>query len=198
MLGGNKAEQEEGINSVVKIWESVIPLKPINLVLHLPIIKSTIPTSKIELDDTQRSHWLARVEESLERILGHGIYPPLLCLENLSYPFHYLDELIEKHNLSVCLDVGHLLYYGFSLVDFLKKYYDRIQVVHLHDSVDNQDHKGLVHPLSQEHSYLLDYLEGHNYTGVLTLEVFSEADFFSSYTLVKNYLMRDRGNILCP
>ena len=188
MLGGNQAEREEGINSVVNIWQLVTPLQPINFVLHLPIIKSTIPTSKIELADTQREQWLARVEDSLGKILGHGIHPPLLCLENLSYPFDYLDKLIERYNFSVCLDVGHLLRYGFSLPDFLKKYYDKIRIAHLHNSIGEQDHKGLVHPLSQEHSYLLDYLQEHDYTGVLTLEVFNEADFFSSYTLVKKYL----------
>jgi adenosyl cobinamide kinase/adenosyl cobinamide phosphate guanylyltransferase/sugar phosphate isomerase/epimerase len=188
MLGGDRVEREEGINAVVKIWQLITPLEPINFVLHLPIIKSTIPTSKIELDNNQRYQWLSRVEESLASILTHGIHPSLLCLENLSYPFDYLDKLIEKYNLSICLDVGHLLRYGFSLGDFLKKYYDRIRIVHLHNSIGGQDHKGLIPPLGQEHRYLLDYLTGHDYTGVLTLEVFSEADFFSSYKLIRNYL----------
>jgi adenosyl cobinamide kinase/adenosyl cobinamide phosphate guanylyltransferase/sugar phosphate isomerase/epimerase len=188
MLGGDKTEREEGINSVIKICQIVAPLKPKNFVLHLPIIKSSIPTSKIELDNTQRNQWLDKVEDSLVKILEHDIHPPLLCLENLSYPFHYLDEIIERHNLSVCLDVGHLLRYGYSLSDFLKKYYARIQIVHLHNSEGAYDHKGLSDPLSPDHRYLLDYLEEHDYGGILTLEVFNETDFFNSYRLVKNYL----------
>jgi adenosyl cobinamide kinase/adenosyl cobinamide phosphate guanylyltransferase/sugar phosphate isomerase/epimerase len=188
MLGGNKVEQEEGLRSILKIWQLILPLNPINYILHLPIVKSMVPTNKIELDDPEREKWLVQIEDSLIRILSQGFTSTLLCLENLSYPFYYLDELIEKYDLSICLDVGHLLRYGYSLSDFLAKYYDKIRVVHLHNSMEEQDHKGLISPLSNEYKYLLSYLAEKDYSGVLTLEVFNEQDFFTSYSLVKDYL----------
>jgi len=188
MLGGNERERELAIDSVTKVWQLSLPLKPRSYILHLPIVKSAIPTERIELDRPSRETWLARIERSICSLLSRDIDPDLLCLENLSYPFHYLDGLLEKYGLSVCLDVGHLLRYRYSLPDFLSRYYERIQVIHLHNSTEEQDHKGLVPPLSEEQEYLLRYLEEKDYRGILTLEVFNEEDFLRSYELVKAFL----------
>jgi len=59
----------------------------------------------------------------------------LLCLENLeTVPFEeYVLPLVKEHDLSVCLDVGHLPFQGLRAEDLIGTCFDRIREVHLHD-----------------------------------------------------------------
>ena len=51
---------------------------------------------------------LTQADHSIKE-LKKLIYPLNLCVENLEAPsFDFVVPLIEKHNVSVCLDVGHL------------------------------------------------------------------------------------------
>ena len=47
-----------------------------------------------------------------------------------------IDELFAYSNIKVCPDVAHLLAGGYDPIEFIKKYYDRIALIHLKDLND--------------------------------------------------------------
>jgi sugar phosphate isomerase/epimerase len=107
-----------------------------------------------------------------------------LCVENLeNYPPEYLLPLLDRIPVSLCVDVGHLWLTGRNPLVFLDGHLDRTRVVHLH-GIGRRDHQSLCHQESGQVASVLDTLSAHCYDGVLTLEVFGHADFYSSRALI--------------
>ena len=46
-------------------------------------------------------------------------------------------------NLSICMDVGHLIINGCDILRIFEKYSSMISSIHLHGVENNQDHLGL-------------------------------------------------------
>ena len=80
---------------------------------------------------------LSHTAKSIEEILSKtGIPPRKLALENVEFPFRLTRGIVDQFTLSICFDTGHLLagYSGeYSVMGFLKKHWDRIVEIHLHD-----------------------------------------------------------------
>lgn len=188
MLGEAGEDREEAVNVILRIMRQLEPLSPQAYILHLPIVKSVANTRLVELDMGDRRRWQESCRRSLEEILSSGVDPQLLCLENLGYPFAYVKDLIEEYNLAVCLDVGHLKLYGLSLLEFADRYLPRARVVHFHGCCEGKDHRSLPNPMPSDYTDFLNRLVQEEYRGVLTLEVFSERDFFRSRELIKGWL----------
>jgi sugar phosphate isomerase/epimerase len=85
--------------------------------------------------------------------------------------------------------VGHLVRDGHDELAALERYLPRTRIVQWHGTdPEDRDHRSLVHyPLARARSLLSALLEA-NYDGVLTLEVFREADLHSSQALVSQLL----------
>lgn len=76
--------------------------------------------------------------ESLGTILKRsGLQPRRLAIETVEFPFDLTLELAEAHDLSICLDVGHILV-GLSgdleLETALRSAAPRLAEIHLHDA----------------------------------------------------------------
>lgn len=188
MLGGEKEERAAGVRVIRRLIEQLRPLSPLGFVLHLPVVRSKENTDFIELAGADLARWQEGCRRSLEEILASGIDPQTLCLENLGYPFAYVADFLEEYGLSVCLDVGHLALYGLPLSEFVDRYLPRTRIVHLHGCDGNRDHLALASPLSVDQVVLLDRLCQQEFSGILTLEVFSEKDLQQSQGLIQEYL----------
>ena len=80
----------------------------------------------------------AGAAESIRTILSEtGIPSRQLAIETIEFPFELTMELAEMLDLSLCLDIGHVLA-GFSgpveLFDALEQMLPRLAEVHLHDA----------------------------------------------------------------
>jgi sugar phosphate isomerase/epimerase len=133
--------------------------------------------------------WLIRLDQSIVEILDHLEPPRLLCAETLSYPFHFIEELIERRGLAICLDVGHVILYHQPLDLYLQRYLPRTRVIHLHGNSDGRDHLDLSRLPATTLDLLFSSLAGRPTAGdlVLTLEIFSEEDLRVSRTIVEKY-----------
>jgi sugar phosphate isomerase/epimerase len=110
--------------------------------------------------------------------------PSRLCVENLeNYPPELLFPVLDKVPVSLCVDVGHLWLRGRDPVSLLGAQLGRTRVIHLH-GIGDRDHQSLLHQGMEGVAPVLDLLSRREYTGVLTLEVFSREDFFASRQLV--------------
>jgi sugar phosphate isomerase/epimerase len=105
----------------------------------------------------------------------------MLCIETLDYPYELIEPVVNKHGMSICLDVGHLVFFGYPLSGYFDRYLSQTRVIHLHGHCDGMDHRdiGTLEPEA------LETLTGHADFGdgrerVLTLEIFGLPDFEQS------------------
>jgi hypothetical protein len=129
------------------------------------------------------------MEKSIEELEAEGLNRRKLCLETLDYPFEQVMEIAEKHDVSLCIDVGHLLLHGLSVDDCLGTCLERFRVVHLHGLREKKDHQeiSLLDPSFIQK--VLSTLAGREEREtVLTLEVFGYETFVSSMETMREYL----------
>lgn len=155
-----------------------------------PLCPSTF-TLHLERDPCQPDdrRWQERSLDTLSRVLATGIDSRRLSIENLDYDFALAAPIVEALDLSVCMDMGHLLAHGQALDPFFQRWQERIPVVHLHGVDGPQDHLPLDR-LSASHMHdVLGLLRG--FGGGVTVEVYSEAALERSLIWLKERLTVD-------
>lgn len=162
-LGTDQPETRgDSIHQLAAIIDRVRPLSPTTYTLHLPFQEK-------RPSDTALLAWQARTTESVSRLLSlAAVAPQAISLETLDFDPHWLTPLVRRLSLSVCVDVGHVIRFGFDLQGLLDHFADRITILHLHGVIDGQDHLALQPPMG---GTMTHYLKGFN--GAVSLEVFS-------------------------
>jgi len=115
--------------------------------------------------------WQARTAASLETLFETGISSRCISVENLDYDIEQAAPIIRQLDLSVCMDMGHLMVQGADVKPVYEKWKDRITIVHLHGVDGPQDHL----PLDGLGSNIIDEIMEllPSYSGTVSLEVFS-------------------------
>jgi len=185
----DEAERIASVGKCRRVIERMGPVEPFAWILHLHGDRRGDPPT----DDQKR--WVEQNRKSLAELLASNIVPRRVCIETLDYSFDRVAELVEMFDLSVCLDIGHLLVTGRNVDAYLSDWFDRAKVFHLHGvRPDGTDHAhirylpdGLMEDLV---SRLMDLPEDD--VRVVTLEVFGEADFEKSVQEVSERLVKWR------
>ncbi len=118
-----------------KLVDLVSPLEPHNYVLHIAGMIQEATASRITGSATDNLRQIL-VDNAMQSVreLFRFLAPEAICLENLpGFPMEFLSPFVEKLDLSVCLDIGHLSLRDEPLEDFLERFRFRIREVHLHD-----------------------------------------------------------------
>lgn len=118
--------------------ERVAPLAPTVHVLHLELEGEAAARGGGAPAD-----WLARTAESLEVLLAATSAGTPLAVEVLDYPFAWVEPLVERLNLAVCLDAGHLAAAGKSIRTPALRHRARLPILHLHGTEGGRDHLSL-------------------------------------------------------
>lgn len=156
------AERALAADTYQHVFNLVKPLNPSTLTVHLP----HDPTA--EGDDAL---WLAQASQGLTRLLDTHMDSRLISIETLDYPLDIIRPLIESFDLSVCLDVGHVILQGREPIDVFNAFKDRISIIHLHGVDQGQDHQSLDRMAPEAFLKVRAILE--EFTGTVSLEVFS-------------------------
>ena len=122
-------KNENGMNSIINIVKTFMPLGVENFILH---VENSAQTSEPGIA-------AQRINEILHTT---GLEPEKLCVENLHRGFKDVWEDMESTGVSICFDVGHLLYMGGNPLEFIERYGDRIRMAHIHGT-DLKDHRPL-------------------------------------------------------
>jgi sugar phosphate isomerase/epimerase len=194
----NEPLRQASTDSLCQAIELVRPVDVHTYVLHLWGLISRQVAIQLR-DPVQRQAvlgaLLAQAERSLHQVCDL-LDPRDLCVENLEDSlFDLAPPLLERHGVSICLDVGHLAWRGDSELDFLTRYGDRIREVHLHDAVrpspdgsaQFRDHLALGQG-QIDHTAFLQQLEEMDYEGVVILENNSTADLEESLGRLRVFL----------
>jgi len=164
-LGSNEnAERKKAIETLKSIFNLTAPLKPTTHTLHL------IYEGHLD-DEDYRKEWKSHLFESLEGLMPTGLEGRSISIETLSYPLGWIDDILEAFDLSICIDVGHLILSGISLSETFKRYEDRLSIIHLHGVEGKKDHQSVDGLSESTWNLLLDAMK--RFQGVVSIEVFS-------------------------
>ena len=181
LLGAvDEEERRSSVKKALHIVELTSPLNPVAYVVHFE------GERRGPLPSENMTGWLKGLRASVAELLDTGTQSHLFCVETLDYPFALVDPIVYEFELSVCLDVGHIVLNGYPLDAYLAKYHDKIRVFHAHGIRDNKDHRDLAALRDSDLALLFGNLQScRSSPPVLTLEVFNENDFRLSLEVVE-------------
>jgi sugar phosphate isomerase/epimerase len=132
--------REGSVRAATDVLQATLPLEPERYVLHATGALAA-EFYRMDLPDVARAFILrlfqANARQSIETLLSEtGIPSRQLAIETIEFPFDLTLELARDLDLSICLDIGHVLV-GFSgpvdLFDALEACLPRLGEIHLHD-----------------------------------------------------------------
>jgi sugar phosphate isomerase/epimerase len=181
------ARQNLAVETMMRVMDLVQPIDASALILHVPFGGKSSDASLV-------ARWRDRVYINLERILSGLENKNTIAVETLDYPLELLEDIIVDLDLAICLDLGHLMIYGYDLITVYNQYGFRTGVLHLHGIEKGRDHLALDRLSEKLASTVLAVLK--RFSGVVSLEVFSFEDLNSSLKFIENHwdealLMRD-------
>lgn len=173
----NITERKRAVDILKRITKLVSPLSPSTCTLHL-IYNSA--TQNME----QVAKWQQNTFDSLSRLMESGIDAADISIENLNYPFEWLETCISEFNFMVCLDFGHIFQYDLDADIILDGYREKISIIHINGFEENRDHVSLDRLSEKQLRQIMNTLRA--FQGTVSLEVFSFRDLATSLNLLEN------------
>jgi sugar phosphate isomerase/epimerase len=139
--------------------------------------------------------WQSGLQCSLAQVAHWAGGAARLAVENLEgYPPELVAPVAAAAGASRCVDVGHLWRDGQDPLPSLARAQEQLRVVHLHgvdaDAHTAPDHRSLALADPVALDAVVGYLLHTRFGGVVTLEVFGEADFAASLAALKESVER--------
>lgn len=183
----NETERRASVDKCKRVIDLMTPLNPFAWVLHLHGDHTGTPPSN------DMSRWHEQNRQSLGELLNDGPKPRNICIETLDYDFDLVADLIEELDLSVCLDIGHLIFHKRDVQSYLDRWIERARVFHIH-GIDNagRDHNSLSYfppGLLENIATRLSRIPIADQR-VVTMEIFGQDDFKTSIQTVFERLIQ--------
>ena len=156
--------RHRAVETLKKVMDLTAPLSPSTCTLHLSYDEQESEADRIK-------KWQERLYQSVGQFVATGITPEMISVETLTYPMEWVENILNDFNLSVCMDLGHLMVHGFHMETVFNRYCHRTSIIHLHGVENHKDHLPL-NRLSTERSKVVRRIL-KRFTGVVSLEVFS-------------------------
>ena len=169
--------QNSAVETMTRVIEHVQPLLSSALILHLPYAG--------RFSEQNTAVWRDRVCQNLEKILPTAGNSRHIAIETLDYPLDLLADILVDLDLSICLDLGHLMVYGYDVLDVFRQFASRTTVLHLHGVENGRDHLALERLSDELFEPVLQIL--NQFTGVVSLEVFSFNNLVSSLKYLERH-----------
>ncbi len=160
-------KQQQAVDTLINVIDHVAPLCPTAYALHIPYNKRSFDKDTVKT-------WQSRVFKNLEKLLATGIVAESIAIETLDYRFDLLNDILAELNLSVCLDIGHLLAHGYDPNTLFNQYVDKTAIIHLHGVKEGHDHLALNQLADEFIKPIMSILK--RFTASVSLEVFSFED----------------------
>ncbi|MBI9085124.1 MAG: sugar phosphate isomerase/epimerase [Desulfobacterales bacterium] len=172
----NKAVRQQAVDTLLRVRDLTAPLNPTTLTLHL----LPSPRGRYVRD---LGLWQDCLRKSLGRLFAGGIDPESISVETLDYPFEWVEGIVSDLNLSICMDLGHLLVHRYDMQALFVRNQDRVSIIHLHGVEGKRDHLALNRMGTEDMNAAMDILCG--FTGVVSIEVFSFQDLAASLPVLE-------------
>ncbi len=170
----SKRKQLKARDTILRVIDLFTSLTPTTHTLHLDMTD----------DIKELKIWEERARQSLESLITNMPDPGIISIETLDYPFGLLETMVKELNLSVCIDVGHQIKYGYNLLETFEKNRLQTSIIHLHGVEFSpqavKDHTALDLLPKKYFNQIQTILE--KFTGVVSLEVFNLENLNRSLT----------------
>lgn len=182
------ADELERVQSVDKCRRIIDLCRRLDVRTYALHLAPADPDDRGELPAANMTGWLKSCGTSLAVLCAELESSRQLCVETLAYRFDVVDELLETHDLGVCLDIGHLLLGKRDVEAHLAKYAGRLHLMHIHGVREDRDHQSLRY---LDPDLLAAAVRQMSDTAVrprvMTVEVFCEADFKESMEVLVDH-----------
>jgi len=176
-LAADDRLRQPSLEKACSVIRSTKVLDPWAYVVHLEGAETHPPN-----EPREHAEWLNRATRSLVVMAEEAGSADRLAVENMEhYSPRLFLPLLDRLSVSLCIDIGHLLNRRDDPLAYLEAHLPRTRVIHLHGSLNGRDHRGLDEMDDDLLASLVDVIVSRHYRGVVTLEVFSEQDFLSSW-----------------
>lgn len=172
------SKQKRAIDTILSIIDLTSPLSPSGYALHIPYNRVSFETETVK-------KWQNQAHANLRKILAAGIQPDSILVETLDYPCELLSGIIGELDLSICLDLGHLMLQGYDIKSAFNRYGAKTAMIHLHGFINNRDHLDL-NTLSDDNIEPLLWIL-RQFTKTVSLEVFSFEDLQASLMFLEKH-----------
>lgn len=192
-LAGEGDELSISLRKAQRVIDATRTLTPEAYTLHLD--GTALPAA----DAFGLAQWQDRACRALEAVCVWVDDPRRLCIENVErWDPELLAPILERLPVSRTVDIGHLWLQGQDPLLHLNRWLPRTRVVHLH-GIAERDHRSLAALPPAQLEPVVRWLEDA-FSGVVTLEVFSEEDFTSSLAILNRILQRPyrKEDASCP
>ena len=152
------------VETIKQVMNLTAALSPTSYTLHLPCGES-------DFESEQLKRWKERTYQSMDTLCSFGFNCRILSIETLNYPLEWVEEILTDFNLSVCMDLGHLILYGLDMKDVFNRYKNITSIIHLHGANKSRDHQPLDFLSRSNLKIILDML--NRFKGIVSVEVFS-------------------------
>jgi sugar phosphate isomerase/epimerase len=160
----DKVVRRRAVDVVRQVMDRCERLAPSTYTMHL----SRNPGDRWDLPAAE---WQLHLIDALTQVTLSGVDSRRLSVETLYYPFAWVASVIADMDLSVCMDMGHLMAHGADLMPFYDCWRKRVTTIHLHGVDQAGDHQPLDRLSRQRMDVVLAILR--QFTGVVCLEVYS-------------------------
>lgn len=165
-----------------KVIDATLELEPSAYTVHLD--GRRLPAALGGDGSQTLADWQAEAKTALLTVAGWLPDPALLGVENLEkWNPDAFAPVVEALPVSRTVDIGHLWLEKRDVLASLDAWLPKTRVIHLH-GVAARDHAALTHAPRQELEAVLRALR-ERFHGILTVEVFNEADFTTSMDLLR-------------
>ncbi|MDM8524034.1 cobamide remodeling phosphodiesterase CbiR [Desulfococcaceae bacterium HSG8] len=183
----NPSESRRALEAVRRVIELTAKLSPSTFTLHLPYDEPSRRKEDVRI-------WQDIAYKNVEALMSAGISSDAerISVETMNYPIEWAERIINDHHLSVCLDIGHLIRYGFDMEAVFDRYSDITSILHVHGVENGRDHIALNRLSEIRSDAVMKILK--QFKGTVSLEVFSYKDLTASLTFLEERwgrVMRD-------
>ena len=168
-------ERRRAVAAIRTIIERCRALSPSTFTLHLEPNPDGSPALPIE-------RWQQNLLESTARMLPPEMNSRTVAVENLAYPMEWVAPVIETADLSVCMDMGHLMAHGLDVKAFYDRWHARITTVHVHGVDGSRDHLGLNRLADGSVGTMLQILQA--FSGAVVVENYSPSRLEASLAVL--------------
>ena len=172
-LGGPDAN--DGLQAARRFAAALELVRPLSATTHtLHLVFSGNDTSPAAV-----AAWQARTRKNLEKLMDASPVPSRkISVETLAYPSRWFAPIVEEFDLSVCVDIGHIIRYGYDLEQVLSDYSPRVTILHLHGVENGKDHRSVSAIGLDRWRPIVPFLK--SFKGTVSLELFSLPDLEDS------------------
>lgn len=159
-------QRHRSVSAVAQTIERVAPLAATTYTLHLTVDDMVQTSADLKA-------WHSYCMESLEDLMQRTAIPSrCLSVETLDFNPQWLVDIVEPMDLSICIDIGHLLRFGYDLASVIDLFQQRTTAYHLHGVDGGKDHLSLARLETDAANTLIPVLE--HFCGTVSLEVFNQ------------------------